>query len=435
MVKQACCKAWHDVCSYTAMDIANTSLKTHKTRRNRMLIAGGVLLLLASVGASWGLSPSLPEAERSSLWIDAVKHGDMLQEVRASGTLIPRYSRWLAAATPAQVKEILVFPGAQVQPDTILMRLSNPEVEDNLRNAQAQVAAAEADIVAKRAELNSKLLDVRTVLAQAQADYASAQVKSDSESRAAELKVIPRVQYEQGQIAFKQQLKRMQIEQERLEGFPAFMKAQMASIEARVLQQRSALQLRQRQADALEVKAGIAGVLQEIAVQEGAQVAVGGNLARVARQDVLIARLQVPEAQAKDVALAMPAMIDTHNGKVDGKVERIDPAVRNGSVQVDISLPDALPTGARPDLSVDGRIRIALQRNVQSVGRPALAQPNHDLSLFKLDSSGRTASRVVVRVGTVSVDRVQVIRGLQAGDQIILSDTSQWDKHDQIRVR
>jgi multidrug efflux pump subunit AcrA (membrane-fusion protein) len=359
----------------------------------------------------------------------------MLQEVRASGTLVPRSSRWLAAATPAQVRQILVFPGAHVQPDTVLMRLSNPEVEDNLRNAQAQLAAAEADIVAKRAELNSKLLDVRTTLAQAQADYAAAQVKSESETRAVKLQVIPQVQYEQGQIAFKQQQQRVQIEQERLAGFPAFMKAQMASIEARVAQQRSALQLRERQAGALEVKAGLEGVLQEVAVQEGAQVVAGANLARVARQDVLIARLLVSEAQAKDVAIGMAATIDTHNGKVDGKVERIDPAVRNGSVQVDVGLLSQLPPGARPDLSVDGRIRVALQRDVQSVGRPALAQANHDVSLFRLDPSGKTATRVPVRVGAVSVDRVQVLRGLQPGDQVILSDTSQWDKYDRIRIR
>lgn len=417
------------------MDIANTTLKSQKKRRLRLIAAGGTgVVILASI-LLWRLSPALPEIDRAGQWIDTVTRGEMLQEVRASGTLVPRSTRWLAAATPAQVQEILVWPGAQVRPDTILIRLSNPELEDNLRNAQAQLAAAEADIAAKRAELNSKLLDVRTGLAQAQAEYAMAQVKAASDSRAVELQVIPRVQYEQGQIAFKQQLKRTQIEQERLDGFASNIKAQMASVEARAQQQRSNLLLRQRQVSALEVRAGIAGVLQEVAVQEGAQVIVGANLARVARQDVLIARLQVSELQAKDVIIGMPATIDTHNGKAQGRVDRIDPAVRNGSVQVDVALTGELPPGARPDLSIDGRIRVALHRDVLSVGRPALAQANRDISLFRLDADGKTATRMPLRTGAVSVDRVQVVRGLQQGDRVIVSDTSQWDKYEHIRLR
>jgi multidrug efflux pump subunit AcrA (membrane-fusion protein) len=183
------------------------------------------------------------------------------------------------------------------------------------------------------------------------------------------------------------------------------------------------------------VKAGIAGVLQEVAVQEGAQVAAGANLARVAVPDVLIARLQVPEVQAKDVAIGMPVSVDTHNGLIDGKVERIDPAVRNGSVQVDVTLTGKLPPGARPDLSVDGRILIAQLHGVLSVGRPALAQADADLSLFRLDPDGDTATRVPVRIGAASVDRVQIVRGLKAGDRVILSDASQWDKYDRIKLK
>ncbi len=223
--------------------------------------------------------------------------------------------------------------------------------------------------------------------------------------------------YRQGQIALAQLKNRMQIEQERVKGFGGNMQAQLDAVKAKVLQQQSNLQLRQRQVDALQVTAGIAGVLQEVAVQEGAQVAAGANLARVARTDVLIARLLVPEVQAKA-----------------GKVSRIDPAVRDGSVQVDVTLTGALPPGARPDLSVDGRIRIALLHNVLSVGRPALAKPDGDISLFRLDPSSHTATRVPVRIGAASVDRVQILHGLKAGDQVILSATSQWDKYDQIKV-
>ena len=416
------------------MDIANTSLKLRKRRQLRWGLALGALAVGVLAIVIVRLGPALPVADRASLWIDAVQQGDMLQEVRATGTLVPRSSRWLAAATAAQVQQILVWPGATVKPDTVLMRMANPEVEDALRNAQAQVAAAEAEVAAKRAELHSQLLDERAALAQAQSDYAQAQVKAQADAKAVQKDLIPRVQYQQGLIALKQLKARMQIEQERVDSFAGSMKAQLDAAQARAQQQRSNLVLRQRQADALDVTAGIAGVLQEVAVQEGARVAEGANLARVARPDVLIARLQVPEVHAKDVAMGMAVGVDTHNGIVAGRVERIDPAVRNGSVQVDVALIGALPPGARPDLSVDGRIRIARLDHVLSVGRPALARADGDLSLFRFDPAGDTATRVPVRVGAASVDRVQVLRGLKAGDRVILSDTSQWDGYDRIRV-
>jgi multidrug efflux pump subunit AcrA (membrane-fusion protein) len=355
--------------------------------------------------------------------------------VRATGTLVPRSSRWLAAATAAQVQEIRVWPGARVKPGSVLMRLANPEVEDALRNAQAQVAAAEAELAAERAELHSQLLDERAALAQAQSGYAQAQVKAQADAKAVRKDLIPRVQYQQGLIALKQLKSRMQIEQERVDSFAGSMKAQMDAARARAQQQRIGLVLRQRQADALQVRAGIAGVLQEVAVQVGAQVAAGANLARVARTDVLIARLQVPEVQAKDVRMGMAVSVDTHDGVIAGTVERIDPAVRDGSVRVDVALAGKLPTGARPDLSVDGRIRIAELRDVLSVGRPALAAAHGDLGLFRLDPDGDTATRMPVRIGAASVDRVQVLRGLKAGDKVILSATSQWDSYDRIRLQ
>ncbi|WP_254422828.1 HlyD family efflux transporter periplasmic adaptor subunit [Rhodanobacter sp. B05] len=397
-------------------------------------MSAGAVVVAVLVVVLLRLGPALPRADRSSLWIDTVQRGDMLREVRATGTLVPRTSRWLAAATAAQVEQILVWPGTAVQPGTVLMTLSNPEVQDSLRNAQAQVAAAQADVAAKRAELQSQLLDERSAEAQAQADYASAKVKADADAKAVARHLIPEVRYEQEQIVLAQLKNRMQIEQQRVRAFGGSMQAQLDAVKAKLLQQQSNLQLRQRQADALQVTAGIAGVLQEVAVQEGAQVAAGANLARVARTDVLIARLQVPEVQAKDVAMGMPVSVDTHNGVIDGKVERIDPAVRDGSVQVDVTLSGALPPGARPDLSVDGRIRIALLHDVLSVGRPALAKADGDISLFRLDPSRHIATRAPVRIGAASVDRVQILHGLKQGDQVILSDTSQWDKYDQIKI-
>ena len=417
------------------MDIANP-LAAQRKRRRKQIAFGSVALVLAGLAAgAASLGPALPTAERSSLWIDTVQRGDMLREVRAPGTLVPRDIHWLAAQTSAQVAKIDVWPGARVEPGTVLLRLVSPQVENDLRNAQAQVAAAEARVAAKHAELQSQLLDERSSLAQAQADYASAKVKSAADAKAMAKNLIPRVQYEQEQIALDQLRHRAEIEQQRVQTFDAGIKAQLAAVQAELQLQRSNLTLRQRQSVALDVRAGIAGVLQQMAVQEGQQVAAGTDLARVARGDVLIARLRVPEVQAKDVALGMPAQVNTYNGMIDGDVTRIDPAVVDGSVQVDVTPTGALPDGARPDLSVDGRIRIAKLDQVLSLGRPAQVEANSEVSLFRLDASGDTATRVKVRVGAASVDRVQLLQGLQPGDRVILSDTSQWDKYDRIRVK
>ena len=281
------------------MDIANPIYGIRKRRRLKLMVGGGAAVVAALAVLVWRLGPALPVADRGSLWIDAVQQGDMLREVRATGTLVPREIRWLAAATPAQVEKILVWPGTQVQPDTMLMRLSDPQTEGALRNAQAQVAAAQDDVAATRAKLQSQLLDQRSALAQAQSDYASAKVKADTDAIAIQQHLIPRVQFEQGQIALKQLHERMQIGQQRVAAFAASMKAQLDAVQAALVQQQSNLQLRQRQVDALQVKAGIAGVLQEVPVQEGAQVAAGANLARVARTDVLIARLLVPRCRPR----------------------------------------------------------------------------------------------------------------------------------------
>lgn len=417
------------------MDIANP-LAAQRKRRHRQIALGAAALLLVglAVGAA-SLGPALPVAERSSLWIDTVQRGDMLREVRAPGTLVPRDIHWLAAQTSAQVVKIEVWPGARVQPDTVLLRLSSPQVENDLRNAQARVAAAEAQLAAKHAQLQSQLLDERSSLAQARADYASALVKSGADAKAVAKDLIPRVQYEQEKIALDQLKDRAEVEQQRVQAFRTGITAQLAAVQAELQLQRSDLMLRERQSAALDVRAGIAGVLQQVAVQEGQQVAAGTDLARVARGDALIARLRVPEVQAKDVALGMPVQVNTYNGMIVGTVTRIDPAVVDGGVQVDVTPTGALPAGARPDLSVDGRIRIAKLDQVLSLGRPAQVEANSEVSLFRLDGSGNTASRIKVQVGATSVDRVQLLRGLQPGDRVILSDTSQWDKYDQLRVR
>jgi HlyD family secretion protein len=416
------------------MDIANPVFKQQKRRRRLIIAGGGSLLLFAVVVGVMRLGPALPQLDRSSLWIDTVQRGDMLREVRAPGTLVPRDIHWLAAQTGAQVAKIEVWPGTHVEPDTVLLRLSSPQVENDLRSATVQVAAAEAQVAAKRAELQSQLLDLRSAQAQAQSDFASAKVKADADAKAMTKNLIPRVQFEQEQIALKQLAQRADVEQQRVQAFRNGITAQIAAAQAELHLQQSTLTLRQRQSNALDVRAGISGTLQQMAVQEGQQVASGTDLARVARGDVLIARLRVPEVQAKDVAMGMSVQVNTYNGMIAGAVTRINPAVVDGSVQVDVTPKGKLPAGARPDLSVDGRIRIAELAQVLSVGRPALVEANSDVKLFRLDASGNTATRVPVQVGATSVDRIQILRGLKPGDRLILSDTSQWDKYDHVKL-
>ncbi|MEP7186827.1 MAG: HlyD family efflux transporter periplasmic adaptor subunit, partial [Rhodanobacter sp.] len=298
------------------MDIANPVFKQQKRRRRLIIAGGGSLLLVAIVIVVMRLGPALPVLERSSLWIDTVQRGDMLREVRAPGTLVPRDIHWLAAQTSGQVANIEVWPGTHVEPDTVLLRLSSPQVDNDLRSATVQVAAAEAQVAAKRAELQSQLLDLRSAQAQAQADFASAKVKGDADAKAMTKNLIPRVQFEQEQIALKQLEQRVGVERARVQAFRTGIAAQIAAAQAELHLQQSTLTLRQRQSDALEVRAGISGTLQQMAVQEGQQVAAGADLARVARGDVLIARLRVPEVQAKDVAMGMPVQVNTYNGMI-----------------------------------------------------------------------------------------------------------------------
>ena len=417
------------------MDFQNLALK--KQKRRRLWLAGSasaLIVLVLAVGIA-RLGPALPTAQRANLWIGTVQRGDLTIHVRADGVLVPRLSRWIAAASGAEVDQIVVRPGARVSADSVLMRLSNPEVQDRLSSAQAGVAEAEADLAAKRTSLQSQLLDEQAALAAARAAYASAKIKVDADATVAAKGIIPMVQYKQSVIALKQLGYREQIEQQRVAVFGSNIRAQLAAVQAALQQQRSNLALRQRQLAALTVRAGLAGVVQEIPVQEGQQVAVGANLARVADTRSLMARLQVPEVQAKDVALAMPVSVDTHDGLIDGTVTRIDPAVHEGSVRIEVDLRGKLPPGARPDLSVEGRIRVMRLRNVLWVGRPALGQSDATISLFRLDPGGDTAARVPVQLGAASIDRVQILKGLAAGDKVILSDTSIWDKYNRIRIQ
>ncbi|WP_300621052.1 HlyD family efflux transporter periplasmic adaptor subunit [Dokdonella sp.] len=417
------------------MDIARPELKQRKRRRQLILGAIATALVAAAGIGLARLGPALPSVDRSSVLVDAVKRGELLREVRGPGTLVPKEIRWIAAETAARVERIVVKPGATVETDTIILELSNPELEDQLRAAQTAVTAAESDLAAKRTDLKSKLLDEQSALAAANAEYASSRMQAEAEKPLAEKGIIPAVQYKRTLITLEQLKSRVDIEQQRVAEFQRNIAAQLSAEQARLDQLVNTRELRKRQADALHVRAGIAGVLQRVPLEEGQQVAAGTNLARVARPGELMAELRIAETQAKDVTLDQPVRVDTRNGVVEGRVLRVDPAVQNGSVQVDVELTGTLPPGARPDLSVDGTIEIERLPDVLYVGRPAFGQPDSEVRLFRVDPADGIAARVPVRLGKSSVNQIEVRNGLQVGDRVVLSDTSAYDQYDRIRLK
>lgn len=404
-------------------------------QRRRWIIGGVVSLVLGT--AAYGLSrlePAAPRVERASVWIDTVKRGDLMREVRGPGQLVPREIRWIAAETPARVERIVVRPGATVQPEDLILELSNPEVSDAVLAARAEVQAARADLEAQRLALQTQALDQQARVAEIHADHASALLQAEAEGELNRKGIVSALQFRQSELRAEQLGVRLKIERERVTMLQRNVEAQLDAARARLEQLENTLSLRERQADALQVRAGMQGVLQVVAVEEGQQVTAGLNLARVARPDVLMAELRIPETQAKDVILGQTVRIDTRNGVVEGSVTRIDPAVANGAVQVDVDLIGSLPPGARPDLSVDGTIEIETLHDVLYVGRPAFGQIESDTTLFRLDAEGTIARRVPVRLGRASVSLIEVQRGLKVGDRVVLSDTSNYDRSDRLRL-
>lgn len=418
------------------MDISRPEFAQTRRRKRLMIGAVGGILIAAAAYALWRMEPAAPTLEKSAVWTDTVKRGALTIEVRGPGTLVPKSIRWISAETAARVERIVLKPGANVQADSVILELSNPEVQDALLAARAEVTAARADLSAQQTQLNSQLLDQRAGAAQVQADLASANLQAEAEQDLVEKGVIPAITYKRTELNRDQLKLKVQIELERMQNFARTIDAQLAASRARLAQLDNTLQLRLRQANALQVKAGISGVLQQIAVEEGQQVSAGLNIARVARPDLLMAQLKVPETQAKDITIGLIAKIDTRNGIIHGTVARIDPAVQAGTVQVDVELSGDLPVGARPDLSVDGVIEIASLSDVLYVGRPATGQPQSTISLFKLRRNDVSqADRTQVRLGRASVSVIEVTSGLNVGDQVILSDTSDFDRFQRLRLK
>jgi HlyD family secretion protein len=328
----------------------------------------------------------------------------------------------------------LLLPGTAVKPDTVLLVLANPELQQSALDAEWQLKAAEADLQSLKPKLERELLDEKATAATVQADYHQAKIQADVDERLAKSGLGAELKAELSRAKAEQLATRREIEQQRLGTYAEYMQAQLAAQQAKIEQLRALYELKHSQVDALNVRAGISGVLQEVSVQIGQQVTPGTTLAKVVDPARLKAELKIPETQAKDIQVGQAASIDTHNGVAAGRVSRIDPAVQEGTVTVDVALEGMLPRGARPDLSVEGTILIEHLGDVVYVGRPAFSQPNSTVGLFKLGEGGKEAVRVQVRLGRASVNTVQVLEGLKVGEEVILSDMSRWDGFERVRL-
>ncbi len=418
------------------MDIARPEFKKQKRRRQVIWASIGLVCLGAvTIGVS-RLKPAAPEVERSTVWTDIVKRGPMLRQVRGLGSLIPsqEFTRQIPAETEATVVRILKLPGSQVKPETLILEMSNPTVEQAAVDAGLQLKAAEAEYQALKVKLQSDLMTQKAGAATVDADYAQAKRQADTDNALFKLGVASGTQAKNSQSKFDELSTRNNIENERLDIAQKAIQSQLIQEQAKVDQMRALAELKQKQLNDLKVRAGIEGDLVEVPLQVGQHVLPGAELAKVVQPNHLIAQLKIAETQARDVQIGQPAAVDTHNGIASGKVSRVDPAVQNGTVTVDVTLEGDLPKGARPDLSVDGTIDLERLNDVLYVGRPAFGQENSTISLFKLDSDTKGAVRVPVKVGRASVNSIQVIEGLHEGDTVILSDMSRNDNTDRIRL-
>jgi len=397
---------------------------------------GGVVLLglVGITVAIARLKPAVPTVERNLVWIDTVKRGPMLRQVRGIGSLVPEDITWIAARTQGRVDRIVLRPGAKVDPDDVILVLSNPDVRQAAADADSQLKAAEAEVLNLKSQLESGLLAAESTAAAAKAEYEQSKLKAEVNERLFKNGLVSELDLRLSKVTAEQAEKRDEIEHKRFAFSKTSIAPQLAVKRAEVDRLRAQAQLRHEELDALNVRAGMSGVLQLLPVEVGAQVSPGTNLARVADPMRLKAQVRVAETQAKDVQIGQTASIDTRNGVVPGRVSRIDPSVQNGTVTVDVTLTGELPLGARPDLSVDGTIELERLANVVYVGRPAFGQEKSTVGMFKLDAKGIYADRAPVQLGRSSVNTIEVVKGLNPGDKVILSDMSQWDERERIRL-
>ncbi len=417
------------------MDISPPSRKKEIQRRRILQGGGAAAVLVLITFAIFSLEEAVREVDRGTVYTGTVQRGEMLRSVRGAGTLVPVEFRWLAAETNGQIERILIDAGERVEADSVILELSNPEVEQVSQDAELRLRALEAEYQDLRVRLESQILDQQANLVRVKAEYESAKLQAEANRELFANGLIPDIELKKSNLAADQLTQRYDIEQQRLEKSGESVDAQLAVKRTQVEQQRALYQLRRDQLDSLFVRAGIGGVLQDVPVEVGQRVAPGVNLARVAQPEKLRAELRINETQAKDIQVGQVAEIDTRNGKVKGWVSRIDPAVQQGTVQVDVTLEGELPKGARPDLSVDGVVELERLVDVLYVNRPAYTQADGTIGLFKLAKDSDLADMTTVTLGRISVNEVEIVAGLEEGDEVILSDSSQWDDVERIRLK
>jgi len=408
----------------------------HRKRLIKRIAIGGsiVAAFLVITLALSRLKPAAPPVERATVWTDTVKRGEMIRQVRGPGKLVPEEIRWIPAVTEGRVEKRVVLPGTVLKADTIVLELSNPEVEQAAKDAELALRAAQAEFQTFKVQLQSQVFNQQAAAATVEASYHQATLQAEADAGLYREGLISELTSKLSRSRADELAIRHGLEQKRLKIATDGVPAQLASQAARMEQSEALYQLRRSQVAALKVRAGIDGVLQELPVEVGQRVGPGTNLARVARPDKLKAELRIAQTQAKDILVGQVASIDTRNGLIAGKVVRIDPAVREGTVLVDVTLLGELPKGARPDLDVDGTVELERLESVLYVGRPAYGQAESTIGLFRVDADGVTCSRVQVKLGRSSVTTIEVLGGLKEGDTVILSDTSQWDAFDRIRL-
>jgi HlyD family secretion protein len=414
------------------MDVARPPMQ--RTRRRLAAVAAGICLLVGLTLGSLALRPAAPSVDRATLFIGAVQRGPMVREVLGQGTLVPEEIHWLTARSSAMVLRVLQKPGARVESDTVIVELTNAELELAALEADRELSRAEAELVNLEATLNAERLGRESALATLGSDLADAERRARADEELGRRGFLSELEQGQTRGRASELRGRLDFEQKRLGALARGMTAQVAAQQAQLARLRSIAEFKRNEVEGLSLRASVNGVLQELSLEQGQSVAAGALLGKVVRPDRLKAVVRIPETQTRDLQIGQAASIDTRNGVVAGHVTRIDPAAQAGSVRVDVTFDAALPPGARPDLNVEGTIELERLASVVFMGRPAVGQPGTSVSLFKLDADGSGAERIQVQLGRSSIEHVEVLSGLREGDQVILSELSQMDEVDRIRL-
>ncbi len=417
------------------MDIVRPEIKHKKKMRRIAYIVAAVVLIPLMTYALSRLKPAAPSVDGGTVWTGTVKRGPMLRDVRGLGTLVPETIRLIPAVTDGQVQTRYLLPGTPVKANTVIFDLVNPQLQQETLDAEYQLKGAQAAYEQTKAQLQNQLMDKRTLAASISSQYRTAEMVKQTKEQLGANGLAPQLDVKTAQVQAEELAKENDLAQKEVETFDNSIASQLAVQEATVNQKRAMYELKKTQMDQLHIRPGIDGMLQELDVEVGQKVTMGTVLARVAQPTHLKAQLKIAETQAKDILIGQKASVDTHNGIIPGHVTRIDPAVVNGTVTVDVGLDGPLPTGARPDLSVEGTVEIERLADVLFVERPVHGEANSTVGIFKVIDDGKEASRVQVQLGRTSVNTVEIVKGLEIGDKVILSDMSAWDNYDRVQLK